>query len=105
LPVPKSDIRALEQIQQQFTRRQVGRGNVSEDRIAFQFREREQWAEALDDDLKQVAKNAVGVRELYARQVGGVTRDVREDEVAMLRGGFDACILADNIHRRVPECA
>jgi len=41
------------------------------------------------------------VRELYTRQVGGVARDVREDEVTMLGGGFDACILADYVSRDV----
>jgi hypothetical protein len=76
-------------------RRQAGRGDVSENRIAFQFGDREQWAEALDDNLQQVAENAVGVREFYSRQVGGVARDVREDEVTVLGGGFDPCILSD----------
>ena len=41
------------------------------------------------------------MREFYARQIGGVARDVREDEVTVLGGGFDACILADYISRGV----
>ena len=55
----------------------------------------------LDNDLQQVAQNAIGVREFYARQIGGVTRDVREDEVTVLSGRFDSYILADYISRGV----
>ena len=80
---------------------QVRVGAVSEDRITFKLGDREQCPEALDDDLQQIAQNAVRVVKFHSRQVGGVAGDVREDEVTVLGADFDERIISQSVSRRV----
>src|SRR5205823_621710 len=80
----EAEVRALQRLEQVVAERRGG-GQVDVDRVAFQLDQLDRRVAAVDDRLDQLRQDVLGVIQLRAGQVGGVARDVGDDQVALAR--------------------